>query len=176
MSRYRAYAGALALLAVLLAAIGAGEWFRPRLQLLFGTREEVVLYFASPDAKRLVPQRRRVPRWRAHPRGALLELFAGPAAGSPLIATLPPDQRLLDFSLQGSVAVVDLGGELRTAAAAGTTGEALAVFSIVYTLTEWPQIRAVRILIDGEPVATLAGHLDLSMPLARADGHVAGIE
>ena len=41
------------------------------------------------------------------------------------------------------------------------------VGSIVNTLTEFPEVQKVRILIDGAPVETLSGHMDLSEPLAR---------
>ena len=41
------------------------------------------------------------------------------------------------------------------------------VGSIVDTLTEFPEVQNVQILIDGAKVETLSGHMDLSEPLAR---------
>lgn len=176
MGPFRAYLGAIALLAVIFLAIGLGERSRPQFESLFGVRGELTLYFASPDAQRLVPERRRVPAERANPKGALLELIRGPAPGSSLVRTLPPDERLLGFRVQGTLATVDLGPEIRTAAASGTAGEVLVVFSIVNTLTEWSQIKSVRILIDGRAIDTLTGHLELSQPIGRDDGIISGIE
>lgn len=46
-------------------------------------------------------------------------------------------------------------------------GEALAVAAIVNTLTEFPQIRQVQILVEGKQVESLAGHVDVSRPLTR---------
>lgn len=176
MGRFRASLGAFALISAIVLAIGLGERFRSRIESLFRTRLELTLYFASPDARRLVPERRRVAAARANPKGALLELIRGPAPGSLLVRTLPPDERLLGFRVDGTLATVDLGGELRTSMTSGTAGEVLVVFSIVNTLTEWPQIRSVRILIDGQAVDTLAGHLDLSQPIVRDDSLISGIQ
>ena len=39
--------------------------------------------------------------------------------------------------------------------------------SIVNTLTDFPEVKKVQILIDGASVETLSGHLDLSEPLPR---------
>ena len=41
------------------------------------------------------------------------------------------------------------------------------VGSIVNTLTEFPEVKKVQILIDGTHVETLSGHMDLSEPLVR---------
>ncbi|MEW6400002.1 MAG: GerMN domain-containing protein [Bacillota bacterium] len=46
-------------------------------------------------------------------------------------------------------------------------GEALAVAAIVNTLTEFPDIRQVQILVEGRKVESLAGHADVSRPLTR---------
>ncbi|HEY8497940.1 MAG TPA: GerMN domain-containing protein, partial [Limnochordales bacterium] len=47
----------------------------------------------------------------------------------------------------------------------GTTGELLTVYGIVNTLTQLPGIRQVQIVVEGRPVETLAGHVDLTQPL-----------
>ena len=49
----------------------------------------------------------------------------------------------------------------------GSTGEEMLVGSVVNTMTGFSEIRKVQILIDGEKVETLAGHMDLSAPLTR---------
>jgi hypothetical protein len=49
----------------------------------------------------------------------------------------------------------------------GSTEELLAVYSIVDSIViNLPAVRRVQILIRGEPVDTLAGHVDISRPLA----------
>lgn len=41
------------------------------------------------------------------------------------------------------------------------------VGSIVDTLTEFPEVKRVQILIDGKAIESLSGHMDLTQPLAR---------
>ena len=48
----------------------------------------------------------------------------------------------------------------------GSWSEAQAVYAIVNTvMMAFPAVQRVRFLVEGKPVATLAGHLDLSRPL-----------
>ena len=45
--------------------------------------------------------------------------------------------------------------------------ELLSVYSVVDTLAvNFPYLRQVRFLVEGQPVATLKGHVDLRQPLA----------
>jgi len=49
----------------------------------------------------------------------------------------------------------------------GSSDELLSVFSIVDSVViNLPAVRRVQLLIRGEPVSTLAGHIDISRPLA----------
>ena len=88
----------------------------------------------------------------------------GPTADSGLLPVLPPDTPLRDLFLDASgVAYVDLGQELVRGLPPGSAAELLAVGSLASTLTRnFPEVRGIRILIDGEEVNTLGGHLDLT--------------
>ena len=73
-----------------------------------------------------------------------------------------------DVMVEGSTATVDL-----TAAAATPGGDArfaaASVQQLVHTLTAAvPAVRSVRLLIDGEPVASFWGSVDLREPVGRA--------
>jgi germination protein M len=64
--------------------------------------------------------------------------------------------------------VLDFSRELQTLHTGGTTGEILTVYSIVNTLTmNFKEVERVQILIDGDEVETLVGHLDLEQPFTR---------
>ena len=63
--------------------------------------------------------------------------------------------------------VVDFDRTLVREHPGGSTGEILTVFSVVNTLTEIPGVRKVAWRIEGQPVETLVGHLDLSRPVER---------
>ncbi len=62
--------------------------------------------------------------------------------------------------MMGSEAVVDLTGPVRSGA--GSDTEVARVYGVVMTLTSnFPDVRSVRILVDGQEVESLLGHLDL---------------
>jgi hypothetical protein len=63
---------------------------------------------------------------------------------------------------------VDLSAEISTAHPGGTTNEILTVYAIVNALTvNLPAISGVQLLVNGQEVDTLAGHIDLRRPLQQ---------
>jgi hypothetical protein len=89
-------------------------------------------------------------------------LLAGPVDVE--LRTLPPDAALLAFYiLPGGTAVADFSEALATAIPSGIQSEQMAVDSITRTLeANVPQVQRLKILIHGQEVETLAGHLDLT--------------
>jgi len=89
-------------------------------------------------------------------------LLAGPVDAES--RTLPPDAALLAFYvLPDGTAIADFSEELRTSIPSGIESEQVAVESIVHTLeANIPQVLRLKILIHGQEVDTLAGHLDLT--------------
>ena len=69
--------------------------------------------------------------------------------------------------MKDGIATVDFSKELQTNFSGGSTGEEMLIGSIVNTLTDFPEVQKVSILIDGSAVETLSGHMDLSEPLTR---------
>lgn len=68
------------------------------------------------------------------------------------------------FLMDGKDVAVDLTGPVRSGA--GSDTETARVYGIVDTLAlNFSGVRSVRILVDGQEVDTLLGHLDLSMPI-----------
>ncbi len=62
-----------------------------------------------------------------------------------------------------NICYLDFSSELKLNHKGGTNGEYLTIYSIVNTLFHnFPQIRGVKILIDGKEEETLAGHIDIS--------------
>lgn len=95
---------------------------------------------------------------------ALQILFNGPAPGTGLMRLFPEGTKVLSFTLQDGLATVNLNRRV-TELNAGSTLEALAVVSIVNTLTKFPDVYRVKILIEGKEVESLAGHVDLTTEL-----------
>jgi len=100
---------------------------------------------------------------------ALRAVLDGPndrelAAG--LTTAVPPDTRLLDLAIAGGLARVDLSGRFREGEGAPATRERLA--QVVYTLTQFPTVKTVRLRIDGHTVSPF-GDVKLDRGLTRAD-------
>lgn len=97
---------------------------------------------------------------------AVDELIKGPSER--LFPTIPQGTRLLNlFVDRQGIAYVNFDAQLRENHAGGSFGELLTVYSIVDTLAaNFPQIKKVQILLEGNEVPTLVGHLDLQKPLS----------
>lgn len=91
-------------------------------------------------------------------------LLAGPVDAES--RTLPPDALLLAFYLlPDGTGIADFSEALATSVPSGIVSEQLAVNSIARTLeANVPQVQRVKILIHGQEMETLAGHLDLTEP------------
>lgn len=95
------------------------------------------------------------------------ELMKGPAK-PPLGRLFPPDTAVRGtYLLPGGTVIVDLGGSTLTQGwGTGTHHELMAVYSLVQTLTaNFAEARRVRVLINGTPAETLAGHVSLARSL-----------
>jgi spore germination protein GerM len=89
-------------------------------------------------------------------------LLAGPVDSD--LRTLPPDAALLAFYLlPDGTAVADFSEALATSTPSGIQSEQLAVDSIARTLeANVPRVKRLKILIHGQELDTLAGHVDLT--------------
>ena len=91
-------------------------------------------------------------------------LLAGPVDTE--ARTLPPEAALLAFYLlPDGTAIADFSEALATSTPSGIESEQMAADSLIKTLeANVPQVRRLKILIHGQEVDTLAGHLDLTQP------------
>lgn len=89
-------------------------------------------------------------------------LLAGPVDSD--LRTLPPDAALLAFYLlPDGTGIADFSETLATSTPSGILSEQLAIDSIARTLeANVPQVKRLKILIHGQEVDTLAGHVDLT--------------
>ena len=89
-------------------------------------------------------------------------LLAGPVDAE--LRTLPPDAVLLAFYiLPDGTAIADFSEAVATSTPSGIASEQLAVDSMARTLeANVPQVKRLKILIHGQEVETLAGHVDLT--------------
>lgn len=141
------------------------------------TMRQVRLYYESPRML-LAPEGRNI-ALPENPSAAIpmvvRELMKGPAAGSPLGGLFPVDTVVRGaYLLPGGTVIVDLGGTTLTQGwGTGSHQELLALYSLAQTLTaNFADARRVRVLINGTPAETLAGHVSLAKSLAPPPGVV----
>lgn len=131
-------------------------------------KREIKLYFADEDADTLASEKRSVKLGAGASADAtriLAELIRGPQSAG-LFPTIPADTRLLDAYKLGDTLVLDFTRELQSNHPGGSSGELLTVYSIVNTMTEnMYGIKKVQILLEGQEIETLTGHMDLTEPL-----------
>ncbi|HEX4913537.1 MAG TPA: GerMN domain-containing protein [Vicinamibacterales bacterium] len=132
---------------------------------------KATLYFGSEDGLRLVPAEQEVPLAEGVVAQArsIIEAQLAAAAPEPLVSTIPKGAKLRGlFVSDRNEAFVDLDATIRTAHPGGTLQELMTVYTIVNALlTNLPDLQEVQILIDGQEVDTLAGHVDLRRPLRK---------
>ena len=96
----------------------------------------------------------------------LADLITGPTGKTGLRA-LPSGTELRQvYVLENGTAYVDFSSELKRGLRGGSSEELYTVYSIVNSVAlNIPEIRRVGLLVDGQPIDTLNGHLDLRRPL-----------
>lgn len=129
------------------------------------------LFYVATDGLALVPVSRDVP------------YGATPAEQARRIADAqlqPPPEGLRSAIPDGTIvrsvyltprgeAFVDVSRQMITGHSGGSLNEALAVFAIVNAMVvNLPDVSAVQILVDGQEVDSITGHLDLRYPLRRS--------
>ena len=79
---------------------------------------------------------------------------------------LPASVVLRGVTVVDSLVKIDFSQELIAAHPGGTQSELLTVYGLADTLTvNFPHLRQVQVLVEGAPVSTLKGHVDLRQPI-----------
>jgi len=142
---------------------------------------QVRLYYESP--RMLLAAESRSIALPESPAAAIpvvvRELMKGPASNpqrpSELGRLFPADTVVrATYLLPGGTVIVDLGGATLTDGwGTGSHQELMALYSLVHTLTaNFADARRVRVLVNGTPGETLAGHISLAKSLEPFPGVV----
>lgn len=133
----------------------------------------VVLYFGDSRGESQVAERREVPAGSTLEKR--LEAILGALADGPdqrgALGTLPRAARVrrVFYDDETNTAYLDFTPELVTEHPGGSAAEYHTLSSIVRTLgANFPEVQRLQILVDGEPIASLAGHFDISQPIVIA--------
>jgi spore germination protein GerM len=130
---------------------------------------DVRVYFGSHDAEHIVAEKYKVKNDALLMQRSMEILIGGPR-NPDLLAVVPPAAKVKSVLVKDGIAYVDFSDEMLTHRFGGSSREILAVAAIVDTLTEFPAVDGVQILVEGKKVSTLFGHMDVSGPLGRSPG------
>ncbi|SMP43226.1 stalk domain-containing protein [Anoxynatronum buryatiense] len=131
-----------------------------------GTREVTLYFMRVTDTAFLTEGESRLFQTKdLTPDDLLAVLLAGPESAD-LTRVIPRNAKVLNISVSDGLANVNFSREI-TQANVGAEAEGVLVNSIVWTLVQLPEIDAVQILVEGEIVETLAGHITVNEPLSR---------
>ncbi len=127
---------------------------------------EINLYFSNGDGRVLGTEKRKIPKGTL--KSEIVEVVKGLIAGpkSRLMSNIPHGARLLGVKIKNGVAFIDFSSGVAENHPGGSSGELQTIYSIVNTVTlNFRDIKAVQILIEGERRGTLAGHIEIDLPL-----------
>lgn len=129
---------------------------------------EILLYFGTQDGSHLTTETRQIDFCTSEEeclRATVQALIRGPQGD--LVAIMPPQAELLAISTEQATATVDFSRALIGHHPGGSLSELFTVFGLTNTLVvNFPHIRQVRLLVEGQTVETLKGHVDLREPLS----------
>ena len=104
---------------------------------------------------------------KALPENALLALVGAKPQSTKFEDIIPHGTRVLSFSITPEgTALANFRKEI-VKNGQGSYNEVMMTGAIVNTLTEFPEVKQVQILVEGKKVITLGGHLDVEDPLKR---------
>lgn len=128
---------------------------------------ELTLYFPNEDATGIIKEKRIVDvKTLRIAEVAIEELMKGPTKIG-LYSPIPNGTKLLNLWIEDNVCYVDFSKELINNYSGGATMELMTIQSIVDTLTEFPTILKVQILIEGIFKESIGGHIVLEEPIGR---------
>lgn len=133
-------------------------------------QNEVTLYYANneyirsgnEDMPKVIPIKRNVKAGAMSiEEAAVRELLKEPK-DERISTALAQDINILGVQVNENTAFVNFANQNLNG---GTLEESLVISQVVKTLMEFPQVKRVKFLIEGETAETLMGHIDISKPL-----------
>ncbi len=128
---------------------------------------EIILYFADPGVGFLVPENREVPDCEedaACVKEVVEALIQGPSGGA--VPVVSPQVEVRGVIVDDETATIDFSRDFISRHPGGSISELLTIYGVVNTVAvNFPHLRQVRFLVEGEAVETLRGHIGLHGPV-----------
>jgi spore germination protein GerM len=131
------------------------------------------LYFAEKDNESLVAETRLVAIGSdlvEQMQQVVNALVDGPEESG--VSTIAEGTRILDvfYDSEAAIIYIDFSSELVAGHPGGSSAEYFTIAAIIRTISEnFPEVRAVQILIEGLQVGTIGGHIDAYKPFLVGD-------
>jgi spore germination protein GerM len=128
---------------------------------------EVVLYFTDASGASLLAEKRNIPKVEGIGKETLQELIAGPK-DKDKYPVMPQGINLLGVNVKpDGLCIVDFGLSPESFSAQSSVQEKTTVYAIVNTLTQFPSVQRVKILINGQEKITFGDKEVISGELMR---------
>ncbi len=124
---------------------------------------DIDLYFAGPNGTGLAVEKRTINKTEGIARSTIEELIKGPEI--PVYsAVFPEGTRLIDINIKpNGLCIVNFSSEVRHTDNAYQ--EEILIYAVANTLGQFPTVKGVSFMVDGEMVDTLGGYVDVSSPV-----------
>ena len=131
------------------------------------TKEFVVYRVQKNGEEILIPEKVRYAAGKkSREEGALDALIHTDPVSKQLMNLFPPGTDVRSVKVEGDTATVDFNQNFASQGQ-GSFTERMMVNAVVCTLTEFPEIKKVKFLVEGKDIDTISGHMDLLEPLKR---------
>lgn len=137
---------------------------QPQNQVPAKEKVKITLYFANENADALVPVEREIDK----PSDMVIALVNELKKPEKYAAVLPQGTELIDYKVEDEILVLNFNQAFVNLQ--GSTGEFITVNSLVNTLTELPQYKGVKLLVEQKPLET--GHAIYDQPLPRNESMI----
>lgn len=130
-------------------------------------RLQVILYFSDTNERFLLPEKRYIPKDKTQ-EGQAKEIIKALVDGSKtgLVNTFPLKADVISVKIESDqTARINFGQNLAANHPGGSASEMATIYSLTNTLiTNIPELKKVRILIEGKERESLKGHIDIRDP------------
>ena len=131
------------------------------------TKEFVVYRVQKNGEEILIPETVRYAAGKkTREEGALDALIHTDPVSKQLTNLFPAGTDVRSVKVDGDMVTVDFNQNFASKGQ-GSFNERMMVNAVVCTLTEFPEIKKVKFLVEGKDIDTISGHMDLLDPLKR---------
>ncbi|HKJ05783.1 MAG TPA: GerMN domain-containing protein [Geopsychrobacteraceae bacterium] len=131
---------------------------------------EALLYFADPEGRYLVTETQQISGCNED-KDCIKNMFSALVSGpqTDLLPILSSRVVVLGVELRDDLALVDFNSAFVHSHPGGSLSELLTVYGLANSLTvNFPYLKQLQILVEGQTVASLKGHISLINPI-KAD-------